>query len=121
MSLFRGDSTAEFGSFTRVIARRFATRSARRWKKERDQEQAAARVMPQADRCGPADWQIRSAYEEIVGRMTERDRRRLDHVEAASRSAPVGGPGATQVGGDVPARTIRHWSEKIIRVYFKQG
>jgi hypothetical protein len=119
LEIFRGESDAEFRAFSRSIARRFATKLAGRWRREHAEEREALRVKPESDRCGLSEMQVRSAYEEIVGRMTAKDRKRLVHVLAASRAPGDGRPSGAEPRPNVPSRTIRHWSERIIRVYFR--
>lgn len=104
LGAFRGASRGELRRFLAVLALRFARTRLVRLRREADREARALRAHARAE-CddGPTESEVRAALDELEGLLDKPDRARLHAV-----LDPIARP-------DVPARTLRHWSEGLAR------
>jgi hypothetical protein len=74
---FRGTTEYQLRGYLRTIANRFASRTLRKWDRRRRRELHALQHLPQSDRTGPTEEQIRALLRELYSIMSDHERANL--------------------------------------------
>ena len=105
LSRFRGQSYAEFESYIRTIAKRFALRRIDRWVRRQPPLSTICKLSSIVDRNGASEFEVLSKLEEFTESLSPKDRDRLHALCCLDDDA--------NPPRRCSARTLRRWKREL--------